>query len=130
MTQFAVLGSSQVIALHDYLIGQHELQGLSKDKSLDAVLERVHNRVRYGFIADAYDLAACYAGFIAKGHCFNEANKRTAAATLFFVLNANHHGVQFKDHTLGEWIVALVNHEKTETELAAWLRKLPKAEQK
>jgi hypothetical protein len=38
--------------LHDYLIGQHELQGLSKDKSLDAVLERVHNRVRYGFIAD------------------------------------------------------------------------------
>jgi death-on-curing protein len=127
MTQFAVLGPSQVITLHDYLLGQHELQGLSKDKLLDAVLVRVHNRVRYGFIVDAYELAACYASFIAKGHCFNEANKRIAAATLFFVLKANQIEVQFKGHALGEWIVAIVNNEKTETELAAWLKNLPHA---
>jgi death-on-curing protein len=130
MTQFAILGPSQVITLHDYLIGRHELQGLSKDKSLDAVLERVHNRVRYGFIVDAYELAACYASFIAKGHCFNEANKRTAAATLFFVLKANQIEIQFKGHALGEWIVAIVNDEKTETELAVWLRQQAHAEKK
>lgn len=124
MTRFAVPGSSQIITLHDYLIGRHELQGLSKEKLLYAVLRRVQNRVRYGFIVDAYDLAACYSSFIVKGHCFNVANKRTAVATLFFVLKANQIEIQFKGHALGEWIVAMVNHEKTETELAAWLRKL------
>jgi prophage maintenance system killer protein len=38
------------------------------------------------------------------------------------VLKANQIEIQFKGHALGEWIVAIVNNEKTETELAVWLR--------
>lgn len=124
MTQFVVLTASQVITLHDYLIGKNELQGLAKDKSLDAALERVHNRVQYGFIADVFDLAACYATFIARGHYFNDANKRTSAAALFFVLSANQVAINFLDVALGEWILRVATNEKTEAELAIWLRSL------
>ena len=122
--QFTVLEVSQVIALHDYLIGKHEILGMAKNKSLEAVLERVHNRVQYGFIADIFDLAACYATFIAKGNCFNDANKRTAAAALFFVLIVNEVAIDFLDVALGEWIVLVAANGKTEVDLAMWLRTL------
>ena len=124
MMQFTVLEVSQVIALHDYLIGKHEIQGMAKNKSLEAVLERVHNRVQYGFISDIFDMAACYATFIAKGYCFNDANKRTAAEALFFVLIVNEVAIDFLDVALGEWIVLVATNGKTEVDLAMWLRTL------
>ena len=124
MMQYVIITSVHVITLHEHIIGASELQGLAKDKSLDAVMERVHNRLQYGFITDAYDLAACYAKFIAKGHCFNDANKRTAAAALFLTLTLNNIKVQFSNFSLGDWIVDIAADKKTEVELAAWLRSL------
>lgn len=124
MTQFNILSATQVIAIHDSIIGANELQGLAKDKSLDAVLARVHNRLQYGFISDCCDLAACYATFIAKGHCFNDANKRTAAATLFLILKRNDISIKFAEITLGNWIIEVATDKKSEIELAAWLRSL------
>lgn len=120
--QYVIIETTHVIKLHDRIIGPNELQGLAKDKSLEAVLERVHNRLQYGFIADAYDLAACYATFIAKGHCFNDANKRTAAAILFLTLSLNNINIKFPDLSLGDWIIQVATNQKTEVELAAWLR--------
>ena len=122
MLQLVVLNVKQVLQIHDHIIGKNELQGLAKDKSLDAVLERVHNRLQYGFIADVFDLAACYATFIAKGHCFNDANKRTAAAVLYFALSANSIHIEFTDLSLGKLIVDVATDQMTEVELAAWLR--------
>lgn len=122
MTQFIVLNVDQVIALHDGIIESNELQGLAKDKSLDAVIDRVHNRLRYGFITDICDLAACYATFIAKGHCFNDANKRTAATSLYFVMVINGLDADFSDLSLAKWIVDVATDKKSEIELAAWLR--------
>jgi death-on-curing protein len=122
MTQFIVLNVDQVIALQDGIIASNELQGLAKDKSLDAVLDRVHNRLRFGFITDVYDLAACYATFIAKGHCFNDANKRTATADLFYILAINDIEIDFTDLTLAQWIIDVATDQKSEVELATWLR--------
>ena len=89
-------------------------------------MERVHNRLQYGFISDAYDLAACYATFIAKGHCFNDANKRTASAVLFLALSLNNIKIEFPDLSLGDWIIEVATNQKTEVDLAAWLRSLNK----
>lgn len=122
MTQFVVVNVEQVIALHDGIIGSNELQGLAKDKPLEAVLDRVHNRLKYGFITDVCDLAACYATFIAKGYCFNDANKRTAATTLYFVLVVNGVHADFSDLGLAQWIIDVATDQKSEIELAAWLR--------
>lgn len=122
MTQYVVLTVEQVIALHDAIIGPHELQGLAKDKSLEAVLGRVHNRLQYGFVSDIYDLAACYAAFITKGHCFNDANKRTATTVAFFILTIHQVEINFSDISLGQWIVDIAKDKKSEADLAAWLR--------
>lgn len=122
MLQLVVLNVEQVHHIHDHIIGKHELQGLAKDKSLDAVLECAHNRLQYGFIGDVFDLASCYATFIAKGHCFNDANKRTAAAALYFILEANGTHIEFTDLSLGRLIVDVATDQITEVELAAWLR--------
>jgi death on curing protein len=124
--EFVLIETAQVLAVHERIIGSNELQGLAKDKSLDAVLDRVQNRLQYGFIADAFDLAACYGTFIAKGHCFNDANKRTAASVLFLVLSLNDIHVNFSGLALGEWIIKVATDKKTEIELAAWLRAITK----
>jgi death-on-curing protein len=122
MVQFVVIDIENVILIHDAVIGKKELRGLAKDKSLEATLERVHNRLQYGFISDVFDLAACYATFIAKGHCFNDANKRASAAVLFFILNENGIEIDFPSLELGDWIIAISSDKKTEIELAGWLR--------
>ena len=122
MVQFVVIDIENVILIHDAVIGKKELRGLAKDKSLEATLERVYNRLQYGFISDVFDLAACYETFIAKGHCFNDANKRTSAAVLFFILNENGIEIDFPSLDLGDWIIAISSDKKTEIELAGWLR--------
>lgn len=124
--QYVIIQTAHVIKVHERVIGPHELQGLAKDKSLDAVLERVHNRLQYGFIADIFDLAACYGAFIAKGHCFNDANKRTAASVLYLALSLNQVSIEFADLALGDWIIDVATDKKTELELADWLRALAK----
>jgi death on curing protein len=124
MPQFFVVDVDQVLEIHETVISDNELQGLAKNKSLAATLERVQNRLQYGFISDAFDLAACYATFIAKAHCFNDANKRTAATTLAIVLDVNSINIDFNNLDLGEWIVDVASDKKTELDLAAWLRGL------
>lgn len=121
---YKVINAEQVIYFHDFIIDSNELKGQAKDKSIEAVIERVTNRLQYGFISDVFDLAASYAVFIAKGHCFNDANKRTAAAVLDYILFSNHVEIKFSGIELGVWIVAVATNQKTEKELAEWLRKL------
>ncbi|MEI6182057.1 MAG: type II toxin-antitoxin system death-on-curing family toxin [Polynucleobacter sp.] len=122
MSQFVVVNVDQVLAIHEVVIGANELQGLAKNKSLVATLERVHNRLQYGFISDAFDLAACYATFIAKAHCFHDANKRTAATVLAFILDSNGISIDFNDYALGDWIIDVASDKNTELDFAAWLR--------
>jgi len=122
MGQFLLLRPNEVIAIHDAIIGTNELQGLSKDKSLEATLERVVNRLSYGFIADEYELAACYATFIARAHCFQDANKRTAMAVLSLVLNFHSIDIKFKNTDVGDWIIRVATGINNEKEFAQWLR--------
>ena len=122
MTRFIVIDVKNVILIHDAVIGANELQGLAMNKSLEAALERVQNRLQYGFISDAFDLAACYATFLAKAHYFNDANKRTAAAVLFFILSANGVEIDFPGFALGDWIIEIASDRKSEIEFANWLR--------
>ena len=75
---FALLTPAYVEAIHDAVLNPGELTGAAGDKSLDGALARVDNRLAYGLIVDAFDLAAAYAVAIAQGHCFNDGNKRTA----------------------------------------------------
>ncbi|HSF63912.1 MAG TPA: type II toxin-antitoxin system death-on-curing family toxin, partial [Paracoccaceae bacterium] len=86
---FVLLSTELVDAIHDAVLNPGELAGRALDKSLDGALARVDNRLAYGLIVDAYDLAAAYAVAIAQGHCFNDANKRTAFRAMNAALALN-----------------------------------------
>ena len=78
-----------VMDIHDEVLNPAELRGLAGNKSLEGALARVENRLAYGLIADAFDLAAAYAIAVSQGHCFNDGNKRTAFRCMMVCLEAN-----------------------------------------
>lgn len=118
-----LLSVQDVLSIHQTVIHAHELQGQAPDKSLDAVVERVLNRVRYGQISDVFELAASYAAFIAVAHAFNDANKRTAFATMDTILALNGLLLNYGNPPqAGDMIIKVVLGEIDEHDLAAWLR--------
>jgi death-on-curing protein len=118
-----LLSAAHVIYIHRTVIKSNELQGQAPDKSVEAVVERVLNRVRYGQIQDVFELAACYAAFIAVAHAFNDANKRTAFATMDTILALNGIELDYGNPThAGDMIIKIVLGEINEQELAVWLR--------
>lgn len=121
---FVLVPADLVVAIHDAVLNPGELPGLARDKSLEGALGRVENRVHYGMIGDVYDLAAAYALAIAQGHCFNDANKRTAYETMAVVLQANGTTLWFSPEDAGPRIIALAQGQLDPDDLAAWLRAL------
>lgn len=70
-----------VVAVHDEIIaslgGLPGFAGIGKG-SVEAALSRVENHALYAGLDDVLGIAALYAEAIARGHVFNDGNKRTA----------------------------------------------------
>lgn len=111
-----------VIAIHDAVLNPGELAGLALDKSLEGALARVDNRLAYGMIEDGYDLAAAYAIAISQGHCFNDANKRTAYRAMQTCLDLNSLPYPDTATEIGPVIIRAAQRLLDEGELAHWLR--------
>lgn len=120
---FALLSPEFVEAIHDAVLNPGELTGSAGDKSLDGALARVDNRLAYGLIADVFDLAAAYAVAISQGHCFNDANKRTAFRAMQVVLDLNGVDPDWDTEEAGQWIIRAAQRQAGEAELADWLRR-------
>jgi death-on-curing protein len=116
------LTADQVTSIHEHVIQPNELQGMAHNKSIEAVLGRIENRLTYGLIGDAFDLAASYACYIAVGHCFHDANKRTAHTSMQFVLALNGISIQYDVAQMGDKIIAAAQGLIEEDELANYLR--------
>ena len=108
--------------IHDLVINQNELQGLAGDKSLDAVLSRIENRMSFGMIGDVYELASCYACYLAVGHVFNDANKRTAFACMDVCLSLNDIELVYHHEEAGDLIIKAALGIVDEIELSDLLR--------
>lgn len=119
-----LLNTEAVFLIHEAVINPNELQGLAGDKSLDAVVSRVENRIHYGMIQDEYDLASSYAVVIARGHVFNDGNKRTAFKTMRICLQLNNIFVSFDTESIGQVIIKVAQGLIDEVELARYLRNL------
>jgi len=112
----------QVISIHDAVLNPGELQGLARDKSLEGALARVDNRLAYGMIADVFELGAAYAEAIAQGHCFNDANKRTAFRVLHLCCHLNGARIPLDEQVIGPRIIALAQGALAAEDFADWLR--------
>lgn len=119
---FVLLNAELVERIHDHVLNPGELTGHALDKSLDGALARVENRLSYGMVSDAFDLAAAYAVVIAQGHCFNDANKRTAFRSMHAVLVLNGVNMAFDTEDVGQAIIRAAQRKMDEGELAEWLR--------
>jgi len=117
-----LLTVDMVDALHDAVLNPGELPGRARDKSLDGALARVENRLAFGMINDVFDLAAAYAIAIAQGHCFNDANKRTAHLAMDICLDLNGVQAAWQYQEIGPVIIRAAQGLLDEGELAHWLR--------
>ena len=120
---YCLLSAAIVDVIHDEVLNAGELTGRALNKSLEGALGRVDNRLVYGMINDAFDLAAAYAVAIAQGHCFNDGNKRTAYRVMQTCLDL--HGLDYpdKEADIGPAIIRAAQGLMDEGELAHWLRR-------
>ena len=116
------LSSADVVAIHELVIASSELQGMGKNKSIEAIVARIDNRITFGMIRDAFELAACYACYIAVGHAFHDANKRTAFAAMDICLTINGIELDYDAEEAGQMIIKAAQEIVEEEELADWLR--------
>ncbi|MFC1681217.1 type II toxin-antitoxin system death-on-curing family toxin [Pseudomonadota bacterium] len=116
------LTNRDVIAIHGQVISPNELQGLAGNKSLDAVLARIGNRMAFGMLDDVYELAACYACYLAVGQVFNDANKRTAFACMDACLVLSGIELNYDKNEVGDLIIGAAQRIVDEDELGDWLR--------
>ena len=116
------LSAELVEALHDAILNPAELRGRAGDKSLEGALARVDNRLSYGLISDAFDLAAAYVIAIAQGHCFNDGNKRTAHQAMDTCLDLNGIEIDWVTEETGQIIIRCAQGLLEDGDLADWLR--------
>lgn len=73
------LSSQDIIGIHQRMIVAYGgLAGYADPGRIESMATRILNRHIYEGEDDIYILAAAYLLAIARGHCFNDANKRTA----------------------------------------------------
>lgn len=128
---YVLLSVELVDDLHNAILNPGELPGRARDKSLDAALARVDNRLAYGMVNDIFDLAAAYAVTVARGHCFNDGNKRTAFRvmdrTAFRVMDAclvlNGITTLWNTEEIGQIIIRCAQGLMEDGDLADWLRR-------
>ena len=119
---FVFLTVETVEAIHDAVLNPGELQSRAMGKSLESALARVDNRILYGLVGDVFDLAALYAMAIARGHCFNDANKRTAHQAMDVCLALNGIEMVWNHEDIGQQIISLAQGLIDDGHLADWLR--------
>lgn len=112
----------QIVEIHEDVIDGNEFQGMAKDKSLDAIIARIDNRIAFGMISDVFELAACYACYVAVGHAFHDANKRTAFTAMDICLTLNGISLEYDAEEVGNLVVKAAQGIVDEVELAEWLR--------
>jgi death-on-curing protein len=116
------LSVEQIVEIHEAVIDDNELQGMARDKSLDAIVARIDNRIAFGMVADVFELAACYACYVAVGHAFHDANKRTAFTAMDICLALNGISLEYDAEEVGALVVKAAQGIVDEVELAEWLR--------
>lgn len=118
------LSYKDVETLHELVIGSEELQGIAANRSLEAILNRVDNRIAFGMIEDSFALAACYACYLSVGHPFNDANKRTAFACMDTCLTLNGIELDYAQTEIGDLMIKTAQGLLEDVDIASWLRSL------
>ncbi|MCL2899878.1 type II toxin-antitoxin system death-on-curing family toxin [Brenneria tiliae] len=119
------VSAQEVIAFHDRILQRLPgVAGIPDPGRAEALIYRVQNRTHYEDVTDVFEFAATYWVAIARGHIFNDGNKRTAFFVTMVFLYRNGIRLPDTDNTLENLTVEAATGEKTVDQLAQHLRDL------
>jgi death-on-curing protein len=119
------ISAQEVIGFHDRILRQSPgVTGMPDPGRAEALIHRVQNQALYQGVTDIFELAAIYWIAIARGHIFNDGNKRTAIFVTMAFLYRNGIKIQDIDNTLENLTVEAATGEKAVLQLAHCLRTL------
>lgn len=119
------ISAQDVIAFHNRILQRLPgVTGMPDPGRAEALIYRVQNRTHYEGVTDVFELAATYWVAIARGHIFNDGNKRTAFFVTMTFLYRNGISIRDTDNMLENLTVEAAIGEKTVDQLAQHLRDL------
>ncbi|QOL14856.1 type II toxin-antitoxin system death-on-curing family toxin [Dickeya dianthicola] len=117
------VSAQDVIAFHDRILQVLPgVAGMADPGRAEALIYRVQNRLYYEGVTELFELAATYWVTIARGHIFNDGNKRTAFFVTMTFLRRNGVLIVDNDNSLEELTVKAAMGECQVSELAEQLR--------
>ncbi|HHL2499377.1 TPA: type II toxin-antitoxin system death-on-curing family toxin [Yersinia enterocolitica] len=119
------VSAQEVIAFHDRILRRFAgVAGTPDPGRAEALIYRVQNRTHHEGVTDLFELAATYWVAIARGHIFNDGNKRTAFFVTMTFLYRNGVNICNNGDLLENLTVAAATGEKSVSQLAQHLRQL------
>ncbi len=117
------LTAEHVLSYHDDILrGTLEDKGLAAHTSINSALHRIDDHILYADLDDIYEIAALYGIAIAKGHCFNNGNKRTALVSMIAFLEINNIEIDVADDVIEEVMVDIATNKMDINQLTNWLK--------
>jgi death-on-curing protein len=116
------LSAAEIQALHDGIL--EDLPGLKGNKpniSVDALTGRIHSNLSYGNFTTIDQVAALYAQVIARGHAFNDGNKRTGLLSMVTFLDLNGYVLAVDQDEIAKKMMGLADGLITYADFAPWL---------
>ena len=111
-----------VLAIHDEQIVEHGgAEGIRDLGLLESTIHRPRDLLAYGQ-PDLADLAACYAYGTVQNHAFVDGNKRTSAVVTRLFLGLNGATLEASEADRLETWTALGAGQRSEADLAMWIR--------
>ncbi|ACT06710.1 death-on-curing family protein [Dickeya chrysanthemi Ech1591] len=117
------VSAQDVIDFHDRILQVLPgVTGMADPGRAEALIYRVQNRLYYEGVTELFELAATYWVTIARGHIFNDGNKRTAFFVTMTFLRRNGILIVDNDNSLEELTIKAATGEYLVSELAEQLR--------
>jgi len=117
------LSALEIREIHDSILeGYSGLKGSRPDLSVDALVGRIHSNLAYKPFNSIDEIAALYAEVIAKGHVFNDGNKRTALVSMLTFLDLNGYRLIADQNAVADKMVEISDGKIDHKKFAMWLK--------
>ena len=112
-----------VDAIHADQVQEHGgLPGVRDENVLESALARPRQKWAYGNERDLSALAAAYGFGLVKNHPYRDGNKRIGFLAVATFLGINSHDLDVTDADVVGEMIGLAAGDRTEADLAGWIR--------
>jgi death on curing protein len=98
------------------------IPGIREGKSVEGgIINRIENQIFYHGVSELFEIASLYGCFIARGHIFNDGNKRTSFTSMYVFLYENGYELNVSDNMVTDIMPKVGFGEVEAKELEKWL---------